>query len=80
MRLTAEQTRAFVRAVAAPVLLVLANGGPFADRPIYREMLALFRSIEVVRLDGGHHLHLEGGETDVAARVAPFFGLAPRQP
>ncbi len=79
VRLTAEQTRAFVRAVAAPVLLILASGGPFADRPIYREMIDLFRSIEVLRLDGGHHLHLEGGEADVAARIAPFFGLAQRE-
>jgi pimeloyl-ACP methyl ester carboxylesterase len=73
LRLTAEQARAFARAVTAPVLLLFAEKSPFADRPLYREMPELFANIEVERVAGGHHLHLEGSEGAVAERIRRFL-------
>jgi pimeloyl-ACP methyl ester carboxylesterase len=73
LRLTAEHARAFARRVAAPVLLLFATESPFADRPLYREMPGWFANIEVDRIAGGHHLHLEGGEGAVAQRIARFL-------
>jgi pimeloyl-ACP methyl ester carboxylesterase len=75
LRLTAEQARAFARAVTAPVLLLFAENSPFADRPLYREMPKLFANIEVERVPGGHHLHLEGSEGAIAERIRRFLDL-----
>jgi pimeloyl-ACP methyl ester carboxylesterase len=74
LRLTAEHVREFVRRVSAPVLLIMADDGPFVRLPIYEEMIGLFASIEVVRLQGGHHLHLEGAEAEIARRIQAFLG------
>jgi len=78
LRLTAEQTRAFVRRVAAPVLLLFATESPFAGRPLYREAVSWFANIEVAELPGGHHLHLEGAEGAIAARILTFLAGAQR--
>jgi pimeloyl-ACP methyl ester carboxylesterase len=74
LRLTAEHVRAFARRVTAPVLLLFAGESPFVDRPLYREMPSWFTNIEVGRIDGGHHLHLEGAEGVVAERIKRFLG------
>ena len=76
LRLTPDQVRAFARAVTAPVLLVFAEKSPFADRPLFREMPKWFANIEVERVPGGHHFHLEGSEGAIAARIRRFLDLA----
>lgn len=73
LRLTAEQTRAFMRRVAAPVLLLFATDSPFAGRPLYREAAELFANVEVAEIAGGHHFHLEGAEVAIAARILTFL-------
>jgi pimeloyl-ACP methyl ester carboxylesterase len=73
LRLTAEHARAFARRVTAPVLLLFAEQSPFVDRPLYREMPKLFANVEVDRLPGGHHFHLEGSEAAIAARIRGFL-------
>jgi len=74
LRLTADHVRAFVRRVAAPVLLILADDGPFGRLPLYDEVIGLLADVEVVRLPGGHHLHLEGTEVEIAGRIRAFLG------
>ena len=74
LRLTAEHVRAFARRVTAPVLLLFASKSPFVDRPLYREMPSWFSNIEVDRVEGGHHLHLEGAEDAIAERIKRFLG------
>jgi pimeloyl-ACP methyl ester carboxylesterase len=73
LRLTPEQVRAFIGAIEAPVLMVLGEQGPFGHTDIYRDMIAAFKEIDVARLPGGHHLHLEGAEAEIAALVGRFF-------
>ena len=73
LRLTAEHVRAFTRRVTAPVLLLFASESPFVDRPLYREMPSWFSNIEVDRVEGGHHLHLEGAEDAIAERIKRFL-------
>lgn len=75
VRLTREHVHAFIGAITAPVLMVLAETSPFGDTDLYKEMIAAFANIEVVRLPGGHHLHLEGAEAEIAARVRRFLGV-----
>jgi pimeloyl-ACP methyl ester carboxylesterase len=75
VRLTIEQVRAFVQAVQAPVLMILAEQSPFGGTDLYQEMIAAFRAIEVVTLPGSHHLHLEGAQEEIAALVRRFLGI-----
>jgi pimeloyl-ACP methyl ester carboxylesterase len=73
LRLTPEQVRAFARRVTAPVLLLFATESPFVDRPLYREFPSMFSAIEVDRVPGAHHCHLEGAEAAIAARIRGFL-------
>lgn len=73
LKLTPAHVQAFVRRVACPVLLVMPDGSPFRDMPIYREALPSFAQLEIVRLPGGHHLHLEGAAETIAATVRRFL-------
>jgi len=73
LRLTADQARAFARRIAAPVLLVFAERSPFVDRPLYREMPSWFANVEVDRIPGAHHFHLEGSEAAIAQRIRRFL-------
>jgi pimeloyl-ACP methyl ester carboxylesterase len=75
LRLTSEHARAFARRVSAPVLLLLATESPFADRALYRELPTLIPNIEVDRVVGRHHCHLEGSERSIAERIRRFLGL-----
>ena len=77
LRLTADQARAFARRITAPVLLLFAERSPFVDRPLYREMPSWFANVEVDRIPGGHHFHLEGSEAAIAQRIRRFLE-APR--
>jgi pimeloyl-ACP methyl ester carboxylesterase len=73
LKLTAEHVRVFARRVTAPVLLLLATESPFADRPLYRELPTLIQNLEVDRVLGRHHCHLEGGERAIAERIRRFL-------
>ena len=75
IRLTEAHIEAFISRVECPVLCLMAQRSPFADRPIFKRLLSLFKEIERVTLPGGHHLHLEGAETEIAARTRAFLGL-----
>jgi pimeloyl-ACP methyl ester carboxylesterase len=75
LQLTARHVRAFVQRINASVLMFCAEESPFARWPEYEEMIPLFRRIDVVRLPGGHHLHMEGAEHEIAVRTRRFFGL-----
>ena len=73
LRLTPEHARAFARRITAPVLLVYAEKSPFADRPHYREFPSWFANIQVERVPGAHHFHLEGSEAAIAERIRRFL-------
>jgi pimeloyl-ACP methyl ester carboxylesterase len=73
--LTPEQAGAFFTRIEAPVLMFLAAESPFAHRESFTGMLSRFRTLELEHMPGRHHLHLEGGETEIAARIRPFLEL-----
>ncbi len=75
-RLTPDHVRAFARRVTAPVLVLFATQSPFADRPLFREMATLFANVEVDRVPGGHHFHLEGSEGAIAERILRFLATS----
>lgn len=73
-RFTEEQVRAFLRRITAPTLILWATDGwPFAPA-IMQERIDCLADVNVQRLQGGHHLHLENAGR-VAALVRRFFGI-----
>jgi pimeloyl-ACP methyl ester carboxylesterase len=71
-RLTREELIAFLQRVEAPTLCLMAEDSPFADRPGYRELLEIIRGIDIRRLPGRHHFHLEAAAAAIAASVTAF--------
>lgn len=78
LHLTAEQAGAFFARIAAPVLMFLAEEGPFAYRESFTGLLSRFPNLRLERLSGRHHLHLEGAESRIAAEIRDFLELAER--
>lgn len=75
VKLTAEHVEAFIAAVTAPVLAVLAEDSFFSERPVHETLLGRFADVKQVRLPGGHHLHMEGAEAAIAAHILDFFAV-----
>jgi pimeloyl-ACP methyl ester carboxylesterase len=75
VRFTAEQVKAFLERISAPVLALLATDSPFSHRPAFLDVLGAIRDLRIERLPGGHHLHLEGGEERIAAAMRHFFEM-----
>jgi pimeloyl-ACP methyl ester carboxylesterase len=73
MRLTAEHVRSFLRRIEAPALMFLAAESPIAHRSPFVDLLPAFPNLKIEHLPGGHHLHLEGAETAIAAAALEFF-------
>jgi pimeloyl-ACP methyl ester carboxylesterase len=71
-RLTEGQVRAFLRAIDCPVLAVRASHGwPFAP-DVVAARAAEISKLQVVEVEGGHHVHLTHPER-VAEAVLEFF-------
>ena len=64
---------AFVRAIRAPVLLILAEDGVIGGRQATRQRITLFEDIEVRELPGQHHLHMDDPAA-VAQVIEAFCG------
>ncbi len=70
-KLTEEHIQAFLEALSAPVLVLLASEG-FARYPRVEETLAQYPDIQWQILQGSHHMHMETPEL-LAAQVAEFI-------
>lgn len=72
LRFTETQVLAFLEAIECPVLAVRASRGwPIPEDIVKRRMKAIPR-LELVEVEGGHHVHLTHPER-VAPSVAEFF-------
>jgi len=73
LRLTPELVRAFVERVSAPTLCIMAEQSPFADLSLYTDTLSRFAKLELLRIAGRHHFHLEGAAPAIAAELNRFL-------
>ena len=73
IRLTADHVRSFLRRIQAPALMFIAAESPIAHRAVFTDLLPAFPQLEIVNMPGGHHLHLEGAEREIAAAALEFF-------
>ncbi len=75
LRLTEPEVLAFFRRVTCPALIIEAeNGMRFNEHVVEGRLKALQGPVELVRLAGGHHLHLEDPEP-VAAEIRRYLGV-----
>jgi hypothetical protein len=74
LRLTRAHAAAFVQAVQCPMSLILAEQGVLTKEPDFIKFLSTL-NLDVQRLPGGHHLHLddEQGALAVAESLQIFF-------
>lgn len=73
MSLSEAHTEAFLRRIACETLLVAAPSYWPDKREWFERRCTYFRKLRRVDLPGGHHQHLEGQVTEVAALVREFF-------
>ena len=73
LRLTTDQIAAFMRAVRSPTLAVLASRSPLTTQSGFVELLQQIPDIELSRIEGGHHFHLEDAAEEIANLVQTFL-------
>ncbi|QJD58070.1 alpha/beta hydrolase [Pseudomonas sp. gcc21] len=73
LRFTPKQAVAIVEAIRTPTCLVVASEGIFSRRPEASALLEQFQNLQIHRLEGGHHLHLEQAAPEVATIIDSFF-------
>jgi pimeloyl-ACP methyl ester carboxylesterase len=72
VRLTEKQALAFLGRIDLPVLIIWAEQGWPFDMPLMNHRVSLLRQHQVVKLPGGHHLHLDD-PAPCAAVIDQFF-------
>jgi pimeloyl-ACP methyl ester carboxylesterase len=72
MRLSEGHVHAFLAAITCPVRLVVADRGWSIDPELAAKRQACVRDLNIVRVAGGHHVHLENPDA-VAAALGPFL-------
>lgn len=72
MRLTEPQIASFLDKITAPVQLVLGEQGMFSLNALQPRIQRL-KQINVQRIEGGHHMHLDGQADAVGKIFSTFF-------
>ena len=76
LRFSEEHVLAFLGEVTAPSLLVLGESGMRFPESTYSKRRGALNGLEVVKLAGGHHLHMENAEA-VGQSLLEFLGKHP---
>ncbi len=71
LRLTEEQVKGFISAIVAPVCLILGEQG-MGGNGMFAHRVEWLKNVDVVRLQGGHHLHMDAPQ-EVAAAINRFL-------
>jgi pimeloyl-ACP methyl ester carboxylesterase len=71
-RLSPAHIRAFLAGVRCPALLLRPSRGWPLSPEQAAEARELLRGVQIVAIEGGHHVHLERPE-DVGRCIAPFL-------
>lgn len=72
MRFSEAENRAFMSRIKAPTLLIRAEHGGLQDTDLVQERGECFESIEVLSVEGDHHLHLNSPNS-VASQIQAFL-------
>ena len=75
IKFTKEQCQSFFTSITSPIMLIRAESGVFAEHPVRSELIEWVPHIEIVSMQGSHHLHLEEQAQQVAEKAQQFFLL-----
>lgn len=73
LKLSKEQIKAFIDRIESPLVLVLASEGLPSRFAHFKRDLDMFSRLNVVHLEGSHHLHMEQQVVEVAEQINQFF-------
>ncbi len=68
-----DQLKSFLSAITAPAVLIQAENSAFSPDKAQTEALNWVPQLQVKKLAGSHHLHLEEGAAEVARALQPMF-------
>lgn len=69
VKLTPGQFLAFAKEISANTLLVVAKDGIVTKVPDLIPRLNVFPDVEIVKVPGTHHFHMEGSAPEIAAHI-----------
>ncbi len=73
LMLTTEEAESFIKAIHCPTLLLVASEGLAKNIEFLRPKIASNPDLEIMTLEGGHHVHMESGVNAVATAVNSFL-------
>jgi len=73
LRFTNRHADSFIESITSPTMLVLANQGVMHKHPQVLDRIERFKNIQLHKMDGGHHLHLEAEAPAVAGLLNDFY-------
>ena len=68
-----DQLKSFLSAIIAPTVLIQAENSAFSPDKAQAEALTWVPQLQIKKLAGSHHLHLEEGAAEVAKVLQPLF-------
>jgi len=68
-----EHLKSFFLAIAARVMLIQAKDSPLQPAREQSELFDWVPQMQIVKMSGSHHLHLEGQAEEVAAKAQAFL-------
>lgn len=73
MKLTYEQTEHFISKLTTPGVMVLAKSSFLTKIETFQKVLKQIKSLDVVYVEGNHHLHMDDQVTEVATALQPYL-------
>lgn len=73
IKFSVDHLKSFFTAIRARVTLVQAENSAFTPSPEQIEAFDWIPHMNIVRIQGSHHLHMEGQAEQVATSIQPLF-------
>jgi pimeloyl-ACP methyl ester carboxylesterase len=74
IKLSSDNIQSFLTAIRSPVVLIQADNSAFKPDDKHTAAFEWIPQLQIVRIAGSHHLHLEGQAGQVAEQLQPLFG------
>jgi pimeloyl-ACP methyl ester carboxylesterase len=74
IKLSSDNIQSFLTAIRAPVILIRAENSALKPDDKHAAAFEWVPQMQIVRIVGSHHLHLEGQAEQVAEKLQPLFG------
>ncbi len=73
VKFSQDNLKSFLTEILSPVLLIQAENSAFSPDRQQSDLFDWIPQMQIIKMPGSHHLHLEGSAEQVAARVQNFI-------